>query len=422
MKVILINHLYPFGGGAEAAVMGLVQLLTSSSKEVAICTLGEGKNDHNVDEGVQIIRLNTISHRLAKSGRKDFFFRLLIFLVDWVNIVSPFKIFSFMKEWKPDIVHTHNVRGMGMWIPVMIRLARWTSSSNLPWASTGRPSQERPLFRERVRFRWIHTVHDIQLVYPSGVVRYPNSTQQDNPFRIVYEWAQRLVWDSPDVVVSPSEFLKKFYTERGFFKKSKFEVIPNVIMGTVSGNEERKGDKKSILFIGALEESKGVHVLLEAARKLEKEFQQYALSVDIIGDGSLRRSLVDTYARYPWIHFHGVHDSLASFFTRALVTVIPSLTLENAPMAILESFHFGVPVIASRIGGIPEYVKEGETGWLFKPGSADELGKLLKRIIEESVPEEVSRNCQRVSVDLGVRTFTGHAELYRSSYVIISLI
>ena len=439
MKVLLINHLYPEGGGAEAAARGLVQFLKVQGHEVAALTLGDdtakGGMSGRDEGGVQIYSYKTLSRRfseklivclfydrppaaafheaticndLSKTKRvnrrtnnrlwragsicKRVFFRAGAFLCDWINLNGPLKALRLIQKLKPDVVHTHNLRGMGMLLPLFIRFGKGNA-------------------------RWIHTLHDIQLVYPSGVVRNSKSAQIYEIIRKIYEQQQRLVWGSPNVVASPSDFLKKFYAERGFFRKSKFEVIPNVIMGAAQGDEEMGEGKNSISFIGALEESKGIQILLEAAQRVGQEFQQRAFTLDIVGDGSLRNKLAAQYARFPWIRFRGAlkDKSLKDIFARALVTVIPSLTLENAPMAILESFHFGVPVIASRIGGIPEYVKEGETGWLFNLGSVDELAALLRKIINEGVSEEISRNCQRVSVDLGVQAYAGHAALYNSS-------
>ena len=421
MKILLINHLYPEGGGAEAAVRGLVEFLKVQGHEVAVLTLGNDSMKSGMscreEGGVQIYSYKTLSRRFSEKlvvcqfsrGNigKRVFFRAGAFFCDWLSSNGSLKAMRLIRNIKPDVVHTHNVRGMGMLLPLFIRFGKGKA-------------------------RWVHTLHDIQLVYPSGLAIYPrlrkDSTNASKIFnrknlkpfelcRKIYELLQKLIWGSPDVAVSPSDFLKKFYADRGFFRKSRHEVIPNVIMRKVDGSGDRGSERDSVLFIGALEESKGIQILLGAAQRQEQEFMKRSFTIDVVGDGSLRRQLADKYARFPWIRFHGAlrAEALAHFYVRALVTVIPSLTLENAPMAILESLHFGALVVASRIGGILEYVKEGETGWLFTPGSVDELAGLLQKIINEGVSEEISRNCQRVSVDMGVRAYAGHAALYDSS-------
>ena len=88
--------------------------------------------------------------------------RTCAFLCDWLNVIGPIKVLLLIKKLRPDVVLTHNLRGMGMLVPLAIRLARWTPSLGLS------------LSRERnSRLRWVYTTHDIQLVFPSGIALYP---------------------------------------------------------------------------------------------------------------------------------------------------------------------------------------------------------------------------------------------------------
>ena len=64
--------------------------------------------------------------------------------------------------------------------------------------------------------------------------------------------------------------------------------------------------------------------------------------------------------------------------------VVPSLWYENMPFSILESFAYGKPVIASRIGGIPEIINDGDNGTLFTPGNVNELSKKIKKLWKNS--------------------------------------
>ena len=66
-----------------------------------------------------------------------------------------------------------------------------------------------------------------------------------------------------------------------------------------------------------------------------------------------------------------------NFFTKVDVTVVPSIWEEALGMVVMESFYFGVPVIGSRIGGIPEMIEEGVNGVLFEPGNQLELKNCL---------------------------------------------
>jgi glycosyltransferase involved in cell wall biosynthesis len=68
----------------------------------------------------------------------------------------------------------------------------------------------------------------------------------------------------------------------------------------------------------------------------------------------------------------------------ARAVVLPSECYENAPMTALEALGSGVPVIGADIGGVPEIVRDGETGLLFAPGSADELSDRLARLRDDA--------------------------------------
>ena len=74
------------------------------------------------------------------------------------------------------------------------------------------------------------------------------------------------------------------------------------------------------------------------------------------------------------------HGRIAVALSEIDVLVIPSVWPENSPLVLQEAFLAGVPVIASRIGGIPEMLPDGRGGLLFKPGSADDLATAISRL------------------------------------------
>jgi len=89
---------------------------------------------------------------------------------------------------------------------------------------------------------------------------------------------------------------------------------------------------------------------------------------------------------------------LKKAYQNANVTVVPSIWYEVFGMIILESFMNSTPVIASRIGGIPEVVRDGYNGFLFKPGSVNGLRRILERISEHpSILKELERNAYKSS-------------------------
>jgi GT2 family glycosyltransferase len=133
--------------------------------------------------------------------------------------------------------------------------------------------------------------------------------------------------------------------------------------------------------------SKGVHVLLDAIGR----FPPGAISVDLFGafadyhgDDSYRRRLEPLASRMN-VRLHGAiaHEQVPFALASIDVLVVPSIWPENSPFAIHEAFLAGVPVIASRTGGIPELVVDGRSGLLFEAGDPDDLSRALARLLEE---------------------------------------
>ena len=140
-------------------------------------------------------------------------------------------------------------------------------------------------------------------------------------------------------------------------------------------------------FIGSLMVSKAPHLLLEATAQLPAG----SCATHIFGDHAdyhADRSYRDRMApllKQPRVVFHGSIDraGLRTALAQIDVLVVPSIWPENSPLVIREAFIAGVPVIASRIGGIPETVSDGVNGLLVEPGNATDLTRALRRLVDE---------------------------------------
>jgi GT2 family glycosyltransferase/glycosyltransferase involved in cell wall biosynthesis len=153
------------------------------------------------------------------------------------------------------------------------------------------------------------------------------------------------------------------------------------------GLTRTKSDRLRIGFIGSLMVSKAPHVLLEAVRELPRG----SFSVDVYG-GYAPYHGDDRYrwTLEPLLQQDGVsvrgpvpRERVPLALASLDVLVVPSIWPENSPFVIHEAFLAGVPVIASRIGGIPELVDGGRGGLLFDPGDATSLARVLGRVVNE---------------------------------------
>ena len=172
--------------------------------------------------------------------------------------------------------------------------------------------------------------------------------------------------------VVPSRFLLEKLVQWGWARE-RFVHIPNFVdidrfrPGTQAG--------RRFVYCGRLDELKGVETLVRAAALARQP-------VTLIGSGPLERRLRALTAELGAdIHFPGylTKDALVAAIQDARAIVVPSECHENAPLALLEAYAAGRPVIGSRIAGIPELVREDETGMLYPAGDVAALADTLAR-------------------------------------------
>lgn len=173
-----------------------------------------------------------------------------------------------------------------------------------------------------------------------------------------------------DRIVVPSRFYIDKFVEWGW-PRTLFTYIPNYVDAEALAPRFDPGDH--FLFLGRLAAEKGVGTLVAAAARAG-----VALKIAGTGplDAQLRQAATDAGARIEFLGFRS-GDDLFECVRRCRAVVVPSEWYENAPMSVLEAFALGKPVIGARIGGIPELVRPGQTGWLFDSGDQDGLAQVL---------------------------------------------
>jgi glycosyltransferase involved in cell wall biosynthesis len=154
----------------------------------------------------------------------------------------------------------------------------------------------------------------------------------------------------------------------GGFSADQIEVLHNFLPKELSITTE-KGDY--YCYAGRISEEKGVEMLLEAAG-------QVTYPLKIIGGGPLLNTYRKKYTQ-KHIEFlgHINPEKLYPIVRNARFLVIPSVCYENNPYSVIEALCMGTPALGSRIGGIPELIREGENGFLFEAGNVAELREKL---------------------------------------------
>ena len=170
-------------------------------------------------------------------------------------------------------------------------------------------------------------------------------------------------------------------------------------------------------FAGRLAAEKGLTYLLQAHAQLQR--QQRSLAAIFIGDGPLRGSLEHEAAARGLrerVVFAGYQTDPAAWIRACDIMVFPSLT-EGLPMAVVEAMALGVPVVASHVGGVPEVIRQGETGLLVAPRNVADLCRAISTLADSpALRQRLSANALREIVP----RFQPHAvarqwqHLYRS--------
>lgn len=173
-------------------------------------------------------------------------------------------------------------------------------------------------------------------------------------------------------VVVPSEAMRRFLAQHGI-PQSRIHVIPSGV-SAAAARTRTGGDSFVAATTTSLEYWKGVDVLLEALASVRRPVR-----LEIFGDGSQRSSL-ESLARALGIDvsFQGFVDGVRERLEDVDLFVLPSRA-ENFPIAVLEAMAVGLPVVATRVGGVPELVADEETGLLVEPGDAPQLAAAIER-------------------------------------------
>lgn len=186
------------------------------------------------------------------------------------------------------------------------------------------------------------------------------------------------LYDLIDIFISPSEFLKNKVKEMGF--KREVTYLPNFL--DFNHYQPRYSHRENtIVYLGRISREKGLLTLIHSVSAINN------IQLKIIGEGPLKSELENL------VNVKGINnvsflgfksgDELKNTVADSLFVVVPSEWYENNPRTVLEAFALGKPVIGADIGGIPELVKNWETGLTFKPGDPDDLKEKIVSLLKE---------------------------------------
>lgn len=205
----------------------------------------------------------------------------------------------------------------------------------------------------------------------------------------LYNSLDRIILRLADKIIAVSDQIKEDLARSGI-KKSRLITIQNAVNITYSDYSftENRQEKRKLLnlcegefvvgYIGRLSEEKGVRHLIKACSLLDDS--RFSVKLVLLGTGPQRQELESIVKKKKMegkTFFAGFQNDIEKWLPVFDIFVLPSLT-EGTPMALLEAMSTGIPVIASRVGGVPNIVSHGVNGFLFEAGNSLELVQLIK--------------------------------------------
>ncbi len=335
MKICVLHAIFrpERRGGAEVVVQSIVDGLVDRGHEVSVITVGRA-NQTEHEEKLAIHRIKSWNiFNFLDLGMKPMWQRLIWHCLDMTSDVQTWRIYKILKNEKPDLVLTHNLKGLGYVVPRLLVY---------------------------LNVKHIHTIHDQQLLHPSGLLGDRVSIGAK-----LYMGVCRWLFASPQVVVFPSQAILGRYEKYGFFPRSQKIVLGNPLPYAVPELvKPQSREKYSILYLGQIEKYKGVFDLIKGVKNIKSE----KLSLHVVGDGSALQEAKNIAEGDTRIIFHGRASSQQwlqeNIWPMIDLLVLPSHAWESFGMVVIEAFAHGVPVLVSRNGALPELVEEGRTGWV----------------------------------------------------------
>ena len=367
MKVLLINNLHRRRGGADIVYLNTGQLLKKAGHEVLYFSINsDGQEPCEQD--------------IYFAPSLDSYSRLQAALNYFYNKTASKNLDKLLSEIKPDVACVHLVWG-GL-TPAIFDI----------------------LHNHCVPI--VHVVHDYRMICPAYTCKRIDNTICEEckgghyikcfkhkcskgsavqSLLMAWEMYYRQKWHNPINNIDGFVFVSRFCKEKHVEFDHRFSRVPNMVLYNCSMIFEPQSKRDNYyLFYGRLSYEKGVTTFLQAASLLPE------VRFKIVGTGPLEQWLKEAVNQKGLNNVellgYKTGQELNDIISKSKFVVVPSEWYENNPMTIVEAYSMGVPVIGANIGGIPEIIRNGKTGFVFESGNFASLVDNIKQA--ESLSEE----------------------------------
>ncbi len=372
MKILFINNFLFTVGGVETYIKSVSDELLKKGNQVEFFGMYDSRNTFKNNYGLY--------SRPIDLKTKNIFNLLKYSLRIFYSFYNKRQLTKLLKLMKPDLIHLNNI------------------NFNLTTSILD------PLIKLKIPI--IKTIHDAQITCVNHRTLIPKSNLPCTKCKngnFSHSFVNKCVDNSTlksfigmlesyfnhlfrrylkiDLFIFPSRFMLENHSHIGL-DKSKFTFIPNFARLTISKQSLSASTLDSLkfrnfnLYFGRLSHEKGIHLILRLAKDFPNE------NFLFIGHGPLKDKIPKDQANIQLIDFISDNDVLAEIITLSKLTLCPSIWYENSPLNLIESLNLNTPVLASEIGGIPEFIQNGKNGILFKSGDYNDFSIKFKEAVK----------------------------------------
>ncbi len=371
MRLTFVNTLYPPYGaaGAETTLRLLATQMMDRGHDCNVVTLTPGKRAETGEvDGIAVHYLPLANAFWPHGANKSSLLRSLFQTIEIYNPIMRRRLATLLRHLAPDVVNFHNLQGFSA--------SAWSAARGL-------------------QIPMVQTLHDYYTVCPRSAMWRPGRGNCASlcPECSAFSRPRRAMSRIPDVVTCVSH--------RVFDRLAGVGGFPNALTGHQAVRIIRGNNAAETLpaasppiargalrlgFMGRLDPSKGLENLIDAMRQLSAG----SASVRIAGTGrpGYTQELHRRAERADNVAFVG-HVSPAEFFPTIDLLVIPSVWEDPFPRVFHEALAYGVPSLATSLGGLSEVIEHGRNGFLIAGIDANALLASLSRLVTEGWDREV---------------------------------
>lgn len=401
MKIVyLVHQFYPdYYTGTEKFVLNTARMMQKNGHKVKVITYSLA----NPSSNPQIYK-EILSHEYVYEGVPVLAFRHRNIPPDVSNHLEDAQVLEFAEQIlareKPDLVHVgHPMRVSGFVHACMKR-----------------------------KIPYIVTLTDFYLQCIRGILVQANGGLCDGPHsgkaceihckipgmraRLI---TARTILASARYILAPSQFVAAML-------QKEFRIPVKVLNHGMNYSKIRRnhkvyksGDPITFFYGGSLNPHKGVHLIIEAVKKIH--LNQMKVKIFGSGDPLYTEGLRNLAGSDSRIEFCGVYaeNDIQEIYQQVDVAIVPSVWYENYPLSLHEALASGIPALVSNVGGMAEKIKDGHNGYTFRLGDADDLAdKMLRLVMHPSLLNHFKANLSKFMIPTIEQEIYAYERIYNS--------